>query len=116
MSDLDIRAAEYSGVATVAPIDQYVSNTGTTGTCDSGELTTTNAEDLIVGGNYDLDYVSGVGGGFSQRVLSSPDKDVIEDRVVSTVGSYRATATLQDTAPWIMQLVAFKAATSGGPP
>jgi len=52
---------------------------------------------------------SGPGGGFSQRIITSPDGDVIEDRVAVAVGTYNATAPLNSGA-WVMQLAAFKAA------
>ena len=41
--------------------------------------------------------------------LNIPDADIAEDRVVSTVGSYPATAPLGNPGPWVMQAVAFKA-------
>jgi hypothetical protein len=42
------------------------------------------------------------------RVLTSPDADILEDRVVSTTGSYTATGTTNN-ANWVMQLVTFRA-------
>jgi hypothetical protein len=48
--------------------------------------------------------------GFTERVVSSPDKDVIADRTVATTGSYDAGVTLTSSSEWIMQLVAFKGA------
>jgi hypothetical protein len=43
------------------------------------------------------------------RMLTQPDHDVVEDQLVTTTGSYNATAPLTSSGPWIMQMVAFKA-------
>jgi len=50
----------------------------------------------------------GAGTGFTKRIITSPDSDLVEDRVVTTVGSYSATAPVSPSALWLMQLVAFK--------
>jgi hypothetical protein len=42
-------------------------------------------------------------------VITSPDADIAEDRVVSMVGAYLATAPLGNAGPWVMQMVALKA-------
>src|SRR5262249_33850641 len=55
------------------------------------------------------------GTGYTSRILTAPDSDIAEDRVVTTAGSYSATAPLSGGA-WIMQLAAFRAAGSVPPP
>ena len=47
-------------------------------------------------------------------MITSPDADIAEDEAVTTTGSYSATAPVSSGA-WIMQLVAFRANTNGGP-
>ena len=42
-------------------------------------------------------------------MITSPDGDILEDEIVTTAGSYSATAQLNGGA-WIMQMVAFRAA------
>src|SRR4029077_13329100 len=54
------------------------------------------------------------GTGFTNRIRTSPDGDIAEDRVVTTAGSYSASAPLYSAGHWIMQMVAFKAASGGG--
>ena len=49
------------------------------------------------------------GPGYTLRTLTSPNTDILMDRVVSATGSYNATAPV-DEGGWIMQLVAFRAA------
>ena len=51
---------------------------------------------------------SGPGAGFSQRILTSSDGDLVADQVAVSAGTYSATAPLSSGA-WLMQLAAFKA-------
>jgi large repetitive protein len=108
----DIRILEYSGISTSTPVDVTAAATGTSATNNSGAATTTNASDLIVGANLVTGTTSGPGTGFIQRLLTSPDGDIAEDKLVTTAGSYNATASASGS--WIMQMVAFKAAGTGG--
>jgi hypothetical protein len=105
----DIRILEYSGLDTTNPLDVSAGTSGTGATASSGAVTTTNANDLIIGADVVQTGTAGAGTGFTKRIITSPDSDLVEDRVVSTVGSYSATAPVSPSAPWIMQLVAFKA-------
>ncbi|HEX9112490.1 MAG TPA: hypothetical protein VF845_13500 [Terriglobales bacterium] len=41
-------------------------------------------------------------------VITSQDGDNAEDQVVTTKGSYSATAPLKPSGAWVMQMVAFK--------
>ncbi len=43
-------------------------------------------------------------------MITTPDGDIAEDRIVTAVGSYSASATLSGAGAWVMQMVAFKAA------
>jgi Domain of unknown function (DUF1929)/Bacterial Ig domain/Kelch motif len=63
----------------------------------------------LVGGNMVLTGTTGVGTNYRARQITTPDGDIAEDRVVTAVGSYNATAPL-DSGGWVMQLVAFRAA------
>ncbi len=70
----------------------------------SGFATTTFANDLIVG--YGTEGVGVAGTNFTLR--SGFESDVVEDRVVTAVGAYEATATMQSGAGWEISMVAFK--------
>jgi hypothetical protein len=113
----DIRILEYSGLDPNAPVDVAKSAAGNGATSDSGAATTTNANDLIFGANYVTTGTTGPGANFTNRVITVPDGDIAEDRIVAATGSYNATAALS-SGGWIMQMVAFKAAggTGGGTP
>jgi hypothetical protein len=108
----DIRILEYSGIDQVIPVDTFISASGTSASCGSGTLRTTNSTDLLLAANMVTSVTSGAGSGFAQRLLTSPDADIAEDRVVTAVGSYSATAPLAYSGGWLMQLVAFRAAST----
>jgi hypothetical protein len=108
----DIRILEYSGADPNNPIDVTAANSGNSSASSSGSATTTNATDLLFGANLVLTTTSGAGSGFSKRLLTSPDGDIAEDRMVSGMGSYSATAPLS-SGRWIMQMVAFRTPSGG---
>ena len=112
----DIRAEEYQGVDLTNPLDGVVGASGNSASLDSGSLTTTNASDLLIGASYVANSVTGPGPGsqFTQRQMSGGG-EILEDRTVSSVGSYDATASQDVAGWWIMQLAAFKAAGPGTP-
>ncbi|HZF16033.1 MAG TPA: fibronectin type III domain-containing protein, partial [Steroidobacteraceae bacterium] len=107
----DVRVAEYSGISTTDPLDVAIGATGTGTTANSGSVTTTNANDLLVGGNYIATFTNAAGSGYTSRVITT-DGNLLEDRNVTAVGSYNATGT-QGSGWWIMQMAAFKAGLSG---
>ncbi len=90
----DVRIAEYSGIDPLNPVDVSVSGTGIGATSSSGSVTTTNPNDLLIGANYVTTSTTGPGTGFTSRVITNPDGSILEDRVVTTTGSYSATAPL----------------------
>jgi hypothetical protein len=110
----DIRILEYSGADQNNPVDVTAANSGTSSSDSSGSATTTNPADLIFGANMVGTLTTGPGTGFTMRLITSPDGDIAEDRMVTTTGSYGATSNgLNLTGPWIMQMVAFRAAAGG---
>ena len=109
----DVRIAEYAGVDSTNPVDVVAAGQGNGTPSNSGSVTTGNPNDLLVGANLVQQVTTGPGSGYTSRVITSPDGDILEDEIVSTTGSYNATAVITGGA-WIMQLVAFRAAGSGG--
>ncbi len=118
----ETRIVEYSGLDTVNPLDVSIANAGyacfdcgqNQDLSTSGPVTTTNANDLLVGANV-VDYISGEfttepGPGFTGR-LAPNTGDILEDEVVSVTGSYSATAPLYTDGFFVMQMVAFRSAT-----
>ncbi|MGH9573097.1 MAG: LamG-like jellyroll fold domain-containing protein [Candidatus Acidiferrales bacterium] len=108
----DVRIAEYSGITTTNALDVVATAQGTSGTSNSDSATTTNSNDLLVGANLVQQSTAGAGAGYTSRVITSPDSDILEDSLVTMTGSYSATAPVSSGA-WIMQMVAFRGAGSG---
>jgi hypothetical protein len=108
----DVRVLEYKGVNAV---DVTAGASGNSATSNSGAATTKVASELIFGANTISTTTGAAGSGFTSRVITAPDGDIAEDKVVSVTGSNSATATLTSSGPWVMQMVTFSA-TSGPPP
>ena len=107
----DIRILEYSGADPNNPVDVTAASSGNSTTSSSGAATTTNPTDLLFGANIVWTTTTGPGSGFTQRILTSPDGDIAEDRMVTATGTYSATAPLGGSAgAWVMQMVAFRTA------
>jgi hypothetical protein len=104
----DIRILEYSGLDPNSPLDVTAAAMGSSGSAGSGAATTTYANDLIFGANLTATYTTGAGAGFTSRVITTPDGDIAEDRIVTATGSYAATAPTSPAGPWIMQMAAFR--------
>ena len=108
----DIRILEYSGADPNNPVDVTAAGSGNSNSSSSGSATTTNATDLIFGANT-VTTTSGAGSGFTRRILTSPDADIAEDKMVTATGSYSATAPVTPSGRWIMQMVAFRTSGAG---
>ena len=105
---------EYSGLASVSPVDVGASATGSSGSMSSGAVTTTQPNDLLFAAGASDNTVTAAGTGFTKRLTGFGN--LTEDRAVTTTGSYAGTAT-QNGTTWVMQLVAFRAASGApGPP
>jgi hypothetical protein len=107
---VDIRALEYSGLDLVNPFDVGTSASGSSNSANSGTVTTTSAGALIFGAGITTGGFSAAGANFVNRIITTPDADIAEDRFVTTSGSYSATAPLGGSAAWVMQVAIFRAA------
>jgi chitodextrinase len=110
----DIRILEYSGLHATAPFDVAVGASGTSKTSSSGSLTTTSPSEVLVAANTVTTVTTGAGPGFTKRILTSPDGDIAQDEIVSSMGSYTATAPISPSGGWVMQMVALRAASGSG--
>src|SRR6266540_352453 len=97
---------EYAGIDKVNPLDVSKVAVGTASAMSSGSVTTTNANDLLLGAG--ASKVSVTQGSPGYTVRSGAFGNLTEDRNVTSTGSYAATAT-QNSNAWVMQLVAFRA-------
>lgn len=103
----DVRIAEYSGIDPTTPIDTVVAVSGIGATMDSGPLATMHASDLLVVAAGTRDYVGSPDPNYVNRMTTS-EGDILEDTLVSVLGSYRAITEQDGSDPWIMQLVALR--------
>jgi hypothetical protein len=101
----DIRVLEYAGVST---LDVTAGASGTSASAGSGSATTSTAQELIFGANTVSTMNAGAASGFVGRIITSPDGDLAEDRIVSSTGTYGATAPLTSSGAWVMQMATFK--------
>ena len=121
-SGVDVIILEYSGVEPGAdPLDQQRSAESTGTTITSGNMTeTTNAEDLIVSccALYTASAVTITEGAnfnaireeYENGATESPG--AVEDRVVSSTGTYAGTFGLDPSLPSIVKVAAFKSAVT----
>ncbi len=105
---VDLRILEYKGIVNPAPLDVTAGAAGSSTTSNSGATTTTAANELIVAANTVNTAATGAGTGYTLRIITSPDADLVEDRTAATAGSYSATAPVSPSGAWVMQMVTFK--------
>jgi glucose/arabinose dehydrogenase/PKD repeat protein len=110
---VDVRITEYSGLDPTNPVDVTSSSFGSNNSATSGLVTTTAANRLLFGAGMTWGYYGNATNGFTTRVITQPNYDIVADRIVNTVGSYAVTAPVTGGGTWLMQLVAFKGV--GGP-
>ena len=114
-SSPDVRVAEYTGIVTTNALDVAVGATGQSDLSSSGSVTTTNSYDLLIGANNVDTASTGPGAGWTLRLNTPNYGDVLEDQIVTSTGSYAATAPLEASDSWIMQIVAFKGVAAQPP-
>jgi chitodextrinase len=98
---------EYAGISPVNPVDATAAASGSSSSLNSGNVTTTGANDLLFGAGVSDSSVTAAGTGFAVRNMSYGN--ITEDKVGSSAGSYSAGAT-HSGSKWAMQVVAFRAA------
>lgn len=87
----EVRIAEYSGTDPLQPFDVAVGGAGNSSSSSSGSATIRNSNDLLVGANWASGASTGAGSSYVARMITTPG-DILEDRVVTSTGSYSATA------------------------
>jgi len=117
----DVRILEYSGIDAANPVDVTAANSdgitySSTLPSFTGIVTTTHAPDLLLAANTVAGWTSGPGANFTQRILTVPDANLVEDRIVTVPGVVSASSgSVNASDEWVMQMVAFRAATSQPP-
>ncbi len=103
----DVRILEYSGLDPTNPLDVTAAQASSGTTASSGPATTTSANELIFGAGATAHHFTGAGSGFTSRIINIYG-NIAEDEVVSSSGSYSATAA-NSAGLWVMQMATFKA-------
>src|SRR5262245_10068005 len=111
----DVRILEYRGLDALNPLVGGVGASGTSATSSSGTLTTSTPSVLLVAANVVETSTNNSGPNFTSRMITSPNGDIAEDRILTTAGTFGATAPTFG-GYWVMQLAAFRAAGAGAPP
>jgi hypothetical protein len=105
----DVRIMEYQGASR---LDVAVGKKGSSSSTSSGAATTSGPNELIVAANTVATTFQKAETGYTVRVVTQPDGDLVEDKTAATAGSNNVTATLQSSGPWVMQMAAFAASTA----
>lgn len=98
---------EYSNIDKTNPLDQTVNANGFGTAVDSGSLTTTFPTELLFSGSMSFDTES-AGTGWTSR--STFFNGLTQDQIVSSAGTYNATATIDSSQSWMIQAATFRAA------
>ena len=61
--------------------------------------------ELIFGASTVATRSTGAGSGFASRIITWPNGDIAEDRIVGVTGSDSASALIDDPGSWVMQMV-----------
>lgn len=91
---VDLRVREYAGLRTTNPFDAGVSANGTGSNAITGPVVGPAASELLFAAGMTGAVFSGPESGFTSRVITSPDGDIVEDTVAASAGSYNATANV----------------------
>ena len=99
---------EYSGIDQTNPLDVTAAASGSSASTEQrfGHHQSRRRSSLF-GAGESSNTVTNAGTGYKARSVAYGN--ITEDRIVTTTGSYNATAT-QNARAWIMQLATFKAA------
>lgn len=100
---LVLRIVEYSGLLTASPVDTAVSMSGLGATVGSGPLTSHHAHELMFAANTVAGTIIAHPPELTQRLLVMGNS--VEDREVTAIGSYDATATQDNSGDFVMTLV-----------
>jgi chitodextrinase len=109
-------AAEYSGVATVNPLDQAVVGKGTSTSGDSGTTAPVQAGELVFGSIIQSNGAGTLTPGTTQgvpfvlRAQSSSGSQGEEDALSSAAGQQHATFSFGTSVPWFVVCAVFRAA------
>jgi len=98
---VDLRITDYSGLSRTNPFDAGVSATGNGSIANSSVLTTAAPSELLFAAGITGNVFTAAGSAFTDRVITAPDGDIVEDAIAASAGSYNATASLS-SGTWVL--------------
>jgi glucose/arabinose dehydrogenase/chitodextrinase len=105
---VDLRITEYSGLDPLNPFDVAGSASGSASTATSASVTTTAPSELLFGAGMTTGAFTSSSAGYTTRIITPIDADIVNDRNVTSLGTYNAGAT--QNGSWVMQIATFRAA------
>ena len=105
---VDLRATEYARIQPGNPFDGGASASGNGTNATTGSVNAPAASELLFAAGMTSGVFTGPGSGFTSRVITSPDGDIVEDAIATSAGSYSSSAPLSG-GTWLLQLAAFRA-------
>ncbi len=66
---------------------------------------------MLFGAGMTTNVFTGPAANYTARIITPIDAHIVVDRMVTANGTYAAGAVQSSTAAWLMQVVAFRAAT-----
>ena len=106
---VDLRITEYSNLAPTNFLAAAISSSGTGATAATGALALLATNQLLFAAGMTATSFSGPGPGFTQRAITTPDGDLVEDQIAASLGPFNATAPLA-SGQWLMQFAVFRPA------
>jgi hypothetical protein len=100
---------EYAGFRTTDPLDVSAAAQGSGTFLNTGPVTTTAANELVIGFGTNSNAGSyTVGAGFGNLIQHVVGRVASQDRVVNSVGTYNSTMTMNPSLGWASMVVTFK--------
>jgi hypothetical protein len=107
--DPDVRMIEYTGGGASDPkVGETASGGGTGQTASAGPVTTSGQRELVFAAAVTRGLFVSAENGFAERIITTPDGDIVADMVSASAASLVAAATLNAPDEWIMQVIVFR--------
>lgn len=114
--NLELIAVEYDGMHPTSPLDQHKEANASSGTAmDSGASpATSQANEMVFGyGACITGSATAAGAGFTGRIVGTDAaQSLVEDKIVTSIGTQNATGTMSISGTWLMSCATFKARTA----
>jgi hypothetical protein len=104
---VDLRITEYAGLRHLAPFDVGASASGSGTEAATPPVTVGTPSELLFAAGMTSGTFTAAGTGYTARVITSPDGDLVEDAVAYQTGDHAAAAALSG-GTWLLQLAVFE--------